>query len=311
MDCSLIFLHYFLIQKVGVPPLGGRVGSEQSTSAPAEQNTQRTMLSTENKTSFSSLEVVDRPWFPYLCTEVEHWEWKTSGDGHYNFWMALSGEGYLRCEAQTFRIFPGVFFIFSPNQNISAAHYSGARITRFSAHFHPLRAGSRVSEIEEFSLLGGEVPSLILAQRQIDVIMRIALRRDDDAVLAQKLHEFILQCTSQRHLIPEVALNGRVSEALRIFREAPASVLSISQIARDLGVSRSHFDREFTQQTGQAPKQFLINCKMIEARRYLESSHLRVGEIAEALGYKDIYFFSRQFKQLVGKSPVQYRKEIQ
>jgi len=35
-----------------------------------------------------------------------------------------------------------------------------------------------------------------------------------------------------------------------------------------------------------------------------------VGEIAEALGYKDIYFFSRQFKQLVGVSPVQYRRGL-
>jgi AraC-like DNA-binding protein len=141
--------------------------------------------------------------------------------------------------------------------------------------------------------------------------MRIALRRDDDAVLAEKLYEFILQCTGDREALPEVALSARVSQALRVFRETPAAVTTISEIARDLGVSRSHFDREFTQQTGQAPKQFLIKCKMIEARRYLESSHLRVGEIAEALGYKDIYFFSRQFKQLIGKSPLQYRKEIQ
>lgn len=160
-------------------------------------------------------------------------------------------------------------------------------------------------------ILGGEVNSLQLAQRQIDVIMRIALRRDEDEILERKLHELIVQCTDERQTRPEVALNERVSEALRIFREAPASVESITQIATGLGVSRSHFDREFNQQTGQAPKQFLINCKMIEARRYLESSHLRVGEIAEALGYKDIYFFSRQFKQLVGQSPMQYRKAIQ
>lgn len=261
--------------------------------------------------SFSSLEVVDRPWFPYLCTEVEHWEWRTSGDGHFNFWMALSGEGYLRCGDQTFRIYPGCFFIFTPHQNISAAHYSGARITRFSAHFHPLLEGKRLAAVKEFPRLGGEVTSLSLAQRQIDVIMRIALRRDDDAILARKLYEFIVERTGESLFSPKVSLSGRVSEALRIFRETPAAVSSISQIARDLGVSRSHFDREFSEQTGQAPKQFLINCKMIEARRYLESSHLRVGEIAEALGYKDIYFFSRQFKQLVGSSPMRYRKEIQ
>jgi AraC-like DNA-binding protein len=269
------------------------------------------MPTIDTNISFDAVEVVDRPWFPYLCTEVEPWEWGTSGDGHFNFWMALGGEGYLRCEGQTFRIHKGVFFIFSPRLNISAAHYSGSRITRFSAHFHPLKGGSRMSAVPGFPRLGGEVKSLSLAQRQIDVIMRLALRRDEDAVLARKLYAFILQCTGESEGLPEVALSKRVAEALRMFREAPASVDSISQIAQDLGVSRSHFDREFTQQTGQAPKQFLINCKMIEARRYLESSHLRVGEIAEALGYKDIYFFSRQFKQLVGQSPMQYRKTIQ
>jgi AraC-like DNA-binding protein len=269
------------------------------------------MLDNPQARSFTSIEVVDRPWFPYLCTEVEHWEWKTSGDGHYNFWMALAGEGYLRCEEETYRIYPGAFFIFSPNQNITAAHYSGPRISRFSAHFHPLKNRQRMTGASGLQHLGGVVKSLSLAQRQIDVIMRIALRRDDDAVLAEKLYEFILQCTGDREALPEVALSARVSQALRVFRETPAAVTTISEIARDLGVSRSHFDREFTQQTGQAPKQFLINCKMIEARRYLESSHLRVGEIAEALGYKDIYFFSRQFKQLIGKSPLQYRKEIQ
>lgn len=257
---------------------------------------------------FHAIEVVDRPWFPYLCTEVEHWEWRTSGDGHFNFWMALNGEGYLRCEAETFRIHPGAFFIFSPKLNISAAHYSGARITRFSAHFHPLHQHKRITDVPGFPLLGGEVKSLSLAQRQIDVIMRLALRRDEDEVLAKKLHTFILQCMGESERVPEVALSPRVAEALRIFRESPASVDSIAGIARRIGVSRSHFDREFTQQTGQSPQHFLINCKIIEARRYLESSHLRVGEIAEALGYKDIYFFSRQFKQLVGKSPLQYRK---
>lgn len=267
------------------------------------------MPATETDKHFDAIEVVDRPWFPYLCTEVEHWEWRTSGDGHYNFWMALSGDGYLRCGAQTYRIHPGAFFIFSPHLNISAAHYSGPRITRFSAHFHPLKDGRRVTNVPGLPLLGGEVQSLSLAQRQIDVIMRLALRRDEDAVLAQKLHAFILQCTGASEHWPEVALSGHVAEALRLFRESPASVGSIAQVARRLGVSRSHFDREFTRQTGQAPQQFLINYKIIEARRYLESSHLRVSEIAEALGYKDIYFFSRQFKQLVGQSPMQYRKD--
>jgi len=262
---------------------------------------------------FDSLQLVDRPWFPYLCTEVEYWQWQTAGEDHFNFWLALAGEGYLSCDGQAFRIQPGSFFIFSPHQNINAAHHAGPRITRFSAHFFPLRLGARLKQLPGLPLLGGTVDSLAVVQRQIDVIMRIALRREDDAMLARKLYELILQAAGLSGGLAgagRAALSPVVSEALRVFREHPASVESIEAFARGLGSSRSHFDREFTAQVGQPPRQFLINCKIIEARRYLESSSLRVGEIAEALGYKDIYFFSRQFKQLVGVSPVQYRRGL-
>jgi AraC-like DNA-binding protein len=54
----------------------------------------------------------------------------------------------------------------------------------------------------------------------------------------------------------------------------------------------------------------LVSCKMIEARRYLESSEMRIGEIADRLGYRDIYFFSRQFKGFYGMSPVAYRQRL-
>lgn len=260
---------------------------------------------------FDALTLVDRPWFPYLCTEVDYWQWKTAGEGHYNFWVALSGDGYLTCDGETFRIKPGMFFIFSPRQSISAAHYTGPRITRFSAHFRPTLEGIEMDTLDsDFRFLGKEAASVELLRRKIDALMRLAMRREDDATLAVHLFKLMRDLCEDGGGLGEVVVHPRVAEAIRIFREAPGSVESINELATRLGVSRSHFDREFSNQVGQAPKQFLINCKMIEAQRYLESSQLRVGEIAEALGYRDIYFFSRQFKQSCGMSPVAYRKQV-
>lgn len=93
-------------------------------------------------------------------------------------------------------------------------------------------------------------------------------------------------------------------------RNDPATVESMDALAKQLNWFRSHFDREFSRQVGQPPKQFLLNCKMIEARRLLESRSLRVGEVAEQLGYRDIYFFSRQFKSHYGLSPVHCRNSL-
>jgi AraC family transcriptional regulator, arabinose operon regulatory protein len=268
------------------------------------------MWSLETDLPFDGVHLVDRPWFPYLCTEVEHWEWETPGDQHYNFWICLGGEGYLSTAGQTFRIKPGMFFIFSPNQQISAVHTSGERITRFSAHFIPLSGAVVLDSAKNFPILGGEVHSLSLMKRQIDMIMRLAFRRKDEALLNQHMYQLMTDTCSGGNASTKVLLDPHVSEAIRIMRNDPAAVESMEALAKQLNWSRSHFDREFSRQVGQPPKQFLLNCKMIEARRLLESSSLRVGEIAEQLGYRDIYFFSRQFKSHYGLSPVYYRNSL-
>ncbi|MCP5535235.1 MAG: helix-turn-helix transcriptional regulator [Akkermansiaceae bacterium] len=224
--------------------------------------------------------------------------------------MALSGEGYLSCDGETYPVKPGSFFVFSPQQEISAAHYSGPRITRFSAHFLPTMNGEVLDKVDNFPLLGGMIESLPLMQRKIDVVMRTAISREHDEDLAKLIYQLLIQSCEKSGVDAGASLDPRVAEAIRIFREDPASVQSMDSIARQLGISRSHFDRAFSKLVGQPPQQFLLNCKMIHARRLLESSSLRVGEIAEALGYKDIYFFSRQFKSCCGQSPINYRKSF-
>lgn len=259
---------------------------------------------------FDGVKLVDRPWFPYLCTEVEHWRWETRDQPHYNFWVAIAGEGYLSCDGQMYPVEPGSFFVFSPGQEISAAHYSGPRITRFSAHFLPTLGGEVVDAVDCFPVLGGKIESLSLLQQQIDVVMRTAIRRHDDAKLTELIHQLIVQACGQTEIDAGASLDPRVAKAIRLFREDPASVESMDDFARSLGISRSHFDRAFSKLVGTPPQKFLLNCKMIQARRLLESSSLRVGEIAEALGYKDIYFFSRQFKASCGSSPQNYRNSL-
>lgn len=260
---------------------------------------------------FDGIHLVDRPWFPYLCTEVEHWEWETAGEAHYNFWLCLGGEGSLRTEGMGFRIRPGMFFIFSPGQAVSAAHYSGERVTRFSAHFAPLSGAVMLDSVAGFPVLGGQVAELPQLKREIDMIMRLAFRRKDELLLHRKIYDLIARVCAGGGRRKSTILDERVLEAIRLIREDPAGVDSMEVLARQLNWSRSHFDREFSRQVGQPPKQFLLNCKMIEARRLLESTQLRVGEVAERLGYRDIYFFSRQFKAFYGVSPQQYRKSLE
>ena len=262
----------------------------------------------ESRLSFDGVRLEDRPWFPYLCTEMAFWRWETRGDPHFNFWAALDGEGSLTCEERTFLLRPGSFFVFAPGQRISAAHYGGRCITRFSAHFHPLKEGRIQKKVTEFPLLGCRAASTVRLKRQVDAIMAEAVRREDDARLSRLLFDLLAQNYGVPGSASALLLDPRVAEAVRAFRERPGAAGDMDGFARRLGLSRSHFDRLFTGQMGCPPKQFLLRCRMAEARRMLENGALRIGEIAERLGYCDIYFFSRQFKEKVGLAPAEYRR---
>ena len=62
--------------------------------------------------------------------------------------------------------------------------------------------------------------------------------------------------------------------------------------------------------TGHRPQAYVIEAKLERARQLLAESALSISEIAEALGYRDIYFFSRQFRQRTGGSPTDYRRRM-
>ncbi|MDD5705601.1 MAG: helix-turn-helix domain-containing protein [Kiritimatiellae bacterium] len=98
-----------------------------------------------------------------------------------------------------------------------------------------------------------------------------------------------------------------VRQAILLFSETPNETLSVAQIARRLSYSPSRFAHIFKLVTGQSPELFAIHMRLDNAKRMLKDTNLTVKEIAFAVGYRDANFFSRQFRQFVKRSPMQYR----
>ena len=73
-------------------------------------------------------------------------------------------------------------------------------------------------------------------------------------------------------------------------------------------MSRSHLCHRFRECFGSSISEYVIRKRMAVAQRMLYEVGLRPGEIAEAVGYTDIFQFSKQFKKSFGLSPSEYRK---
>ena len=83
--------------------------------------------------------------------------------------------------------------------------------------------------------------------------------------------------------------------------------IKVVDLARMANLSAAHFTALFKQKTGHPPINFIIRLRMHQACHLLKINNLSVREIAATLGYKDPFFFSRQFKMIHGVAPKNYR----
>lgn len=83
--------------------------------------------------------------------------------------------------------------------------------------------------------------------------------------------------------------------------------LSREQLAERAGVSPEHFSRAFRKHTGMTYNAYLNLLRIRDAQRsLLAGERANLQDLALRLGYKDGYYLSKKFKQVVGKSPLLY-----
>jgi AraC family transcriptional regulator of arabinose operon len=99
----------------------------------------------------------------------------------------------------------------------------------------------------------------------------------------------------------------RVERAILMFHDKMAESVSIADVARKLGCSPSCLTREFRRRTGQTPIAYLTGIRIRHAARLLETTDLKLREIAALTGYSDEFYFSRTFARATGRSPSAWR----
>lgn len=86
--------------------------------------------------------------------------------------------------------------------------------------------------------------------------------------------------------------------------------ITVESIAEQLLVSKVQVINEFKKYYRATPYAYYIDSKMEIAKNILATSSLRVGEIAELLGFCEQNYFSYLFKKKSGESPESFRKRV-
>ena len=83
--------------------------------------------------------------------------------------------------------------------------------------------------------------------------------------------------------------------------------IGVAAIAQHLGISEGHLSHTFKKETDYTLLNYLTRYRVHRAMELLRDSRLKVYEVAEQVGYRDIAYFSATFKKLVGMSPSEYQ----
>jgi AraC-like DNA-binding protein len=238
----------------------------------------------------------------------------------FDLWFVWAGRGEMQTRSGTVALHPGVCIWMRPHSRYDAEQDPDHRLCVDFAHFdligprgkiaydHPSLPPEvhelpdvqytdavmrRISELALVAQRSGASPDAQAAA----VALLTGLLRDIDQVIARSISSSGT-LGHHRRLVLEIASK---------ITDAPQLAPPVAELARRAGYTADHFARVFRAVIGLTPKQFIVEARLNRARQLLLESTLSVGQIADQLGYDDIFSFSRQFKERTGKTPSAYR----
>ncbi|EGW38497.1 helix-turn-helix domain-containing protein [Desulfosporosinus sp. OT] len=84
--------------------------------------------------------------------------------------------------------------------------------------------------------------------------------------------------------------------------------LSLSHIAEIVHLTPSYLSQLFKKQTGEGLNDFVVKRRISKACRLLQTLSLPVSDIARKVGFQDVNYFTRVFKQRQHLTPLEFRK---
>lgn len=110
-------------------------------------------------------------------------------------------------------------------------------------------------------------------------------------------------------IIEEGSEPAAIAKARKFIHRNLDSPLPLGAVAREAGLSESHFCRLFKDATGLTLTDYVNRCRVEWAKKELLKPEMRVSEIAFMVGYQSLSQFNRSFARIVGSSPTRWRRE--
>lgn len=120
---------------------------------------------------------------------------------------------------------------------------------------------------------------------------------------------FLAICTQYEKNAIDHSKSSPIELAIEYINKNFNKKISTQQLAKMCLMSESYFRKQFILHTSFTPLKYREIIRIKWAKRYLKTNLFSISEIAERLGYCDIYHFSKIFKSYCNITPSEYKKK--
>lgn len=226
----------------------------------------------------------------------------------FDLWLVWAGRGRMQLRDGVIDLVPGTCVWMRPGGSYVARQEPGDRLGVSFCHFKSVDPGIGDDVLPPFEVT--RVRSLDFAQQLMAEVLRHRIKRPE---LAARVLATLLEVLTEDHQ-DEVEMNlgrhhGLMHSIAAQIAEEPGRSWRIGELAKTVGYAPDHFSRVFRDVIGRRPQSHILNVRIERARQLLKETSLSVGEIAQALGFRDVFYFSRQFKAFCGLPPTAFRRD--
>ncbi len=231
---------------------------------------------------------------------------------HFLLHYIVDGKGHYVANNKTYDLCSNDVFLIKPNQ--STLYYAdkknpwsyiwlgfnGSDALRFTAEcgFHDQNLVTSITRASEFEI----TLNRLLKAFQTNTINEYALTGHLYLCLSYLLNNSDYWDSTKK-------VNNYYHLAVEYIHTNYCYDIKVQDIARSIGIDRTYLYKQFINEIGISPQQYLILHRLQIASDLLKNSNLTIAEIALSCGFQDISAFHKHFKHHYGITPLNFRKK--
>ena len=140
------------------------------------------------------------------------------------------------------------------------------------------------------------------------------IKEFDNAVSLPDLYDLVhgmahSYAAKMKYIIREKKYSPRLVKMMTYIEEHLTEKIELAQVAEHVSLSRTYASAIFREELGITMSEFIMNERMLEAKRMLTDTDLTVAAIADRLAFCSQSYFTKNFTAAEGMTPVEYRKQ--